>query len=163
LNRPFVLLISIDARGWPRARISRIGSQSLQILHIPRITDQNRKATKCILTLVFATLLTFSSLASGQETSGLSLGNQIALPNVTGRIDHFSVEVKGRRLFVAAVDNHTLKVIDVRVGQPVRTIANLAEPQGVSTTPRPIDSSSPAVLTASRRSSMGPHFKFSRL
>lgn len=87
---------------------------------------------KCrILTLVFATLLTLSSLASGQEPSALSLKTQIALPNVKGRIDHLSVDVKGERLFVASVDNHTLEVIDLKAGKPLRSIADLAEPQGV--------------------------------
>jgi DNA-binding beta-propeller fold protein YncE len=61
----------------------------------------------------------------------LSLKTRIALPNVSGRIDHLSVDVKGQRLFVAAVDNHTLEVIDLKAGQAVHTITDLAEPQGV--------------------------------
>jgi DNA-binding beta-propeller fold protein YncE len=85
----------------------------------------------CIPTLLLASLLTMSSLAAGQGSSVLSLKTQIALPNVNGRIDHLSVDVKGQRLFVAAVDNHTLEVIDLKSGQRVDTIADLAEPQGV--------------------------------
>ncbi len=46
-------------------------------------------------------------------------------------IDHLGVDVKGQRLFVAAVDNHTLEVIDLKSGQRVHTITDLAEPQGV--------------------------------
>ena len=84
-----------------------------------------------ILTLLVVTPLALSSLAAGQESSALLLKAQIALPNVKGRIDHFSVDVKGQRLFVAAVDNHTLEVIDLKAGQPTHTIADLAEPQGV--------------------------------
>lgn len=84
-----------------------------------------------ILTLLVVTQLALSSLAAGQESSALSLKAQIALPNVKGRIDHFSVDVKGQRLFVAAVDNHTLEVIDLKAGRPTHTIADLAEPQGV--------------------------------
>jgi hypothetical protein len=84
-----------------------------------------------ILTLLFVTLSTFSGVAGGQQSSALSLETNIALPNVRGRIDHLSVDLKGQRLFVAAVENHTLEVIDLKAGQPVRTIADLAEPQGV--------------------------------
>jgi DNA-binding beta-propeller fold protein YncE len=84
-----------------------------------------------ILTLAFVTLLTASSLAAGQESSALLLERRIALPNVKGRIDHMSVDVKGERLFVAAVGNHTLEVIDLKAGQPVHTITDLDEPQGV--------------------------------
>jgi DNA-binding beta-propeller fold protein YncE len=76
-------------------------------------------------------LLAFSGAATGQESESLSLETHIPLPNVKGRIDHLSVDVKGQRLFVAAVDNHTLEVVDLKSNQRVRTITNLAEPQGV--------------------------------
>src|SRR5271167_3843327 len=76
-----------------------------------------------------ATLLFLQSLAFGQ--GALSLKTRIPLPNVNGRIDHFSVDVKGQRLFVSAVANRTLEVIDLRAGRRVRTISDLAEPQGV--------------------------------
>src|SRR5947209_10271126 len=78
-----------------------------------------------------ATLLLLNSLAVGQESSALSLTTRIPLPNVKGRIDHSSVDVKGQRLFVAAVANHTLEVIDLKSSKQVRTITDLAEPQGV--------------------------------
>src|SRR3981081_1612968 len=76
-----------------------------------------------ILTLLLITPLALSSLAAGQESSALSLKTQIALPSVKGRIDHLSVDVKGQRLFVAAVESHTLQVIDLKAGHHVRTIA----------------------------------------
>jgi DNA-binding beta-propeller fold protein YncE len=69
--------------------------------------------------------------AIGQEPQVLSLHSRIPLTNVKGRIDHFSVDVKGQRLFVAAVANHTLEVIDLQSGKRVHTITDLAEPQGV--------------------------------
>jgi len=78
-----------------------------------------------------ATLLLVSGLAAGQEPPALSLTTRIPLPNVKGRIDHFGVDVKGQRLFVAGVANHTLEVIDLKSGQRVRTIPDLEEPQGV--------------------------------
>jgi len=69
--------------------------------------------------------------AAAQESEPLSLKGSIDLPNVKGRIDHFSVDVKGQRLFVAGVGNHSLEVMDLQSGKRVRTISNLAEPQGV--------------------------------
>jgi len=79
-----------------------------------------------------ASLLLVSGLAAGQQqTPALSLTTRIPLPNVKGRIDHFGVDVKGQRLFVAGVANHTLEVIDLKSGQRVRTIPDLEEPQGV--------------------------------
>jgi len=88
-------------------------------------------ATFFVTSLILATLLVSSGPAAGQEAQPLSLETHIPLPNVKGRIDHASVDVKGQRLFVAAVDNHTLEVVDLKSGQRVRTIADLAEPQGV--------------------------------
>lgn len=61
----------------------------------------------------------------------LSLEAHIPHPSVKGRIDHFGVDVKGQRLFVAAFENHTLEVVDLKSGQRVHAIGNLAEPQGV--------------------------------
>ncbi len=88
-------------------------------------------ATSWLAPLFLVMLLGSRSPAAGQESQPLSLESHIALPNVKGRIDHFSVDVKGQRLFVAAVDNHTLEVVDLKSGQHVHTISDLAEPQGV--------------------------------
>ncbi len=81
--------------------------------------------------LFLAAMLAWSSSAAAQDSQVLSLKSHIAMPNVKGRIDHFSVDVKGQRLFMAGVGNHTLEVIDLQSGQRVRTIPDLAEPQGV--------------------------------
>jgi DNA-binding beta-propeller fold protein YncE len=89
------------------------------------------KFGSCVPRWLLAPLLALSSLAFGQESTALFLKTHIPLQNVNGRIDHLSVDVKGQRLFVAAVDNHTLEVIDLKSGQRVHTITDLAEPQGV--------------------------------
>jgi DNA-binding beta-propeller fold protein YncE len=81
--------------------------------------------------LMFGMLLVPSSRVVGQEPEVLSLQTHIPLTGVKGRIDHFSVDVEGQRLFVAAVENHTLEVVDLKSGQRVHTISDLAEPQGV--------------------------------
>jgi YVTN family beta-propeller protein len=75
-------------------------------------------------------LLACASLASGQATP-LRLEKTIELPDVQGRIDHMSVDVKGQRLFVSALGNNTVEVIDIKAGKRVKTITGLAEPQGV--------------------------------
>jgi len=90
-----------------------------------------RIPTLFLATIVLASLLLLRGPAAGQEPPALSLETHIPLPNVKGRIDHSSIDVKGQRLFVAAVDNHTLEVVDLKSGRRVHTIADLAEPQGV--------------------------------
>ena len=84
-----------------------------------------------VATLFLVTILGWSGSAGAQDSPVLSLKSHIALPGVKGRIDHFSVDVKGQRLFMAGVGNHTLEVIDLQSGKRVRTIPDLAEPQGV--------------------------------
>jgi YVTN family beta-propeller protein len=76
-------------------------------------------------------LLASASLAPGQATPVLRLEKTIELPDVQGRIDHMSVDVKGQRLFVSALGNNTVEVIDVKAGKRIKTITGLAEPQGV--------------------------------
>jgi DNA-binding beta-propeller fold protein YncE len=78
-----------------------------------------------------ATLLFLNGLVVGQETSVLSLKTHVALPNVDGRMDHLSVDIKGQRLFASALGNNTVEVIDLQSSQRVRTVAGLAEPQGL--------------------------------
>jgi len=73
----------------------------------------------------------FVLLAYGQGNEPLRLAQTIPMPGVEGRIDHLSVDVKGQRVFVAALGNNSLEVIDVAQGKRARTIPGLKEPQGV--------------------------------
>lgn len=59
----------------------------------------------------------------------------IALPGVQRRIDHFDVDPAGHRLFVSALGNHTLEVIDTAAGKRITSIPDLNEPQGVAYLP----------------------------
>jgi YVTN family beta-propeller protein len=80
---------------------------------------------------LFVILLASAALAWGQASQPLRLERTIELPEVQGRIDHLSVDVKGQRLFVSALGNNTVEVIDIKAGKRVKTISGLQEPQGV--------------------------------
>ena len=80
-------------------------------------------------------MLSSSSLAQPPATPALRLIGTVAMPNVDGRIDHMALDVVGQRLFVAALGNNTLEVIDVRNAKLVRTVKGLREPQGVAYAP----------------------------
>ena len=71
------------------------------------------------------------ALAWGQADAPLRLEKTISLPDVQGRIDHMSVDVKSGRLFVSALGNNTVEVLDVNAGKRIATIKGLREPQGV--------------------------------
>ena len=69
-------------------------------------------------------------LSWAQAAQPLRMEKSIEMPEVQGRIDHLSIDVKGQRLFVSALGNNTLEVIDVKSGKRVKTISGLKEPQG---------------------------------
>src|ERR1043166_2548070 len=66
-----------------------------------------------------------------QEASMLNLTKTIPLPGVRGRFDHFAIDAKGRRLFVAALGNNTLEAIDTANGKRLKSITGLHKPTGV--------------------------------
>lgn len=80
---------------------------------------------------LFIVLFLFAASAWGQANQPLRLEKTIELPDVQGRIDHMSVDVAGGRLFVSALGNNTVEVIDIKAGTRAKTIAGLQEPQGV--------------------------------
>jgi sugar lactone lactonase YvrE len=76
-------------------------------------------------------LLTTGAIHAQSDSSLLKLEKEIALPGVEGRIDHFSVDVQGKRLFVAALGNGTIEVLDITKGERTAQIRGLQEPQGL--------------------------------
>src|SRR5262249_30676383 len=46
-------------------------------------------------------------------------------------IDHLDVDVKGQRLFVAALGNNTVEVVDLQKGVRVQSLRGFNEPQGI--------------------------------
>src|SRR5919107_1813609 len=64
-------------------------------------------------------------------TAALEQGQPITLPNGSGRIDHMALDSQADRLFVAALGNNTLEVIDLKAGKDTDEIKGLKEPQGV--------------------------------
>jgi DNA-binding beta-propeller fold protein YncE len=68
-------------------------------------------------------------IAMSQTSSTMELKIRIPMAKVDGRIDHVGVDVAGQRLFVAAFDNRTVEVIDLKAGGQVHTISNFYQPQ----------------------------------
>jgi hypothetical protein len=78
-------------------------------------------------TLLFALLSALS--ASGQDVGALHLEKEIPLPGVEGRIDHFSADAAGQRLFIAALGNGSIEVVDIRREERTAEIKGLKEPR----------------------------------
>lgn len=72
---------------------------------------------------------------AAQSAAPLKLEQTIPLSGVEGRIDHFAFDPAGDRLFVCALGNNTIEVLDLRKGERVRSITGLGAPQGVAYVP----------------------------
>jgi DNA-binding beta-propeller fold protein YncE len=84
------------------------------------------------LTMRLAILVLLSAgLVKAQTKEPLKLEKTIELPEVQGRIDHLSIDVNGERLFVAALGNNTVEVIDLKAGKRAKTVSGVREPQGL--------------------------------
>src|ERR1700680_4934390 len=82
----------------------------------------------CITALL--ALIAVGSLTVAQDKEPLHLVQTIPMPNVKGRLDHMDVDVKGKRLFVAGLENGTFEVVDLQAGKWMRTIPGFKKPQG---------------------------------
>jgi DNA-binding beta-propeller fold protein YncE len=69
------------------------------------------------------------------EDPALQLRQTIPLPGVEGRIDHFAVDAAAERLFVCALGNNTVEVLDLREGARAHSITGLGAPQGIAYIP----------------------------
>ncbi|HXS53603.1 MAG TPA: hypothetical protein VN782_13810 [Usitatibacter sp.] len=78
--------------------------------------------------LVAAILALAAWGAAAATDPALALVDTIPLPGVKGRIDHFATD--GRRIFIAALGNDTVEVLDLESGQH-RSLSGFREPQGI--------------------------------
>src|SRR3989454_3627977 len=79
--------------------------------------------------MVLGLCVFLATAQSQQAPQPLKLVQKIPLPAVKGRIDHISVDLQGRRLFLAALGNRTMEVIDLAAAQPLNTITGFKEAQ----------------------------------
>jgi DNA-binding beta-propeller fold protein YncE len=91
-----------------------------------------RPSLQAIVALVSCYTL---STVRAQTAAPLKLTQTIALPGVEGRIDHFAFDVAGERLFVCALGNNTVEVVDLREGVRVHSITGFGAPQGIAYIP----------------------------
>lgn len=91
---------------------------------------------KSFVLLFTCVLLVSWTKTVAQPPTPLRVAQTIPLSGVEGRIDHLAVDIMGRRLFVASLENNTLEVIDLQAGKRLRHIEGLHEPQGITLCPQ---------------------------
>ncbi|HEY3382113.1 MAG TPA: hypothetical protein VGK32_10120 [Vicinamibacterales bacterium] len=90
-----------------------------------------------IRSLMTVAVAGLASIALTGADQPLALVKTIPLPGVEGRIDHLAVEPGGARLFVAALGNNSLEVLDLSAGRHLASVKGLKEPQGIVHIPTP--------------------------
>ncbi len=76
----------------------------------------------------FAVLLVASYNA---YSATLKLVGTTDLPDISGDVDHLAIDTAGERLFLAAEDNGTLRVIDLKTGKLERTVKGFNTPHSI--------------------------------
>jgi DNA-binding beta-propeller fold protein YncE len=95
---------------------------------------------RCTITLIVLALLTVGCHAEPPSPNAAGLLPQvqtIPLEGVEGRFDHFALDAKTHRLFLAALGNDSVEVIDLTAGKVTHHIRGLAAPQGIAFAPDP--------------------------
>lgn len=75
------------------------------------------------------------AIAVNLQAAPLALKQTILLPGVEGRIDHFAFDAGGGRLFVCALGNNSVEIVDLRKGERIHSVTGLGSPQGVAYVP----------------------------
>jgi len=88
-------------------------------------------------TVYVAVALCYTGIVTvaAQSAAPLKLQQTIPLSGVEGRIDHFGFDAAGERLFVCALGNNTVEVVDLRKGERIHSVTGLGAPQGVAYVP----------------------------
>jgi YVTN family beta-propeller protein len=98
-----------------------------------------RVTMRRLLLPIVATVLAFGAYtprSSARPDSNLPIQvATIPLNGVEGRIDHFGFDAKRKRLFVAALGNDSVEVVDLATGTVTQHIKNLRAPQGIGFSP----------------------------
>jgi DNA-binding beta-propeller fold protein YncE len=81
---------------------------------------------------VFALQATGPSLAAvAADKAPLRLVSTTPLPGIEGDFDHFTADVKGNRLFLAAEEHHTVEVFDLHTGKTLHSITGFDTPHSM--------------------------------
>lgn len=86
------------------------------------------KLRRFLFGLSLAVLATFAVNARAQEKLPLKLVATTPMPGYTGDFDHFGLDLKGNRLFLASENQKTVEVFDLRTGARLHSIEGFAHP-----------------------------------
>src|ERR1700731_3484875 len=74
------------------------------------------------------TLALCALTVKAEDKLPLKLIVTVPMPSFTGDFDHFGLDTKGHRLFLASEDQKTVEVFDLRTGQRIHSIPGFGQP-----------------------------------
>ena len=83
---------------------------------------------RIMLAICLTGLAVFAVKTTAQEKLPLRLVATTPMPGFTGDFDHFGLDLKGNRLFLAAEDQKTVEVFDLRTGKRIHSIEGFGHP-----------------------------------
>jgi DNA-binding beta-propeller fold protein YncE len=78
--------------------------------------------------IAFIAVVAFASKCIAQDKLPLKLVVTTPLPGLTGDLDHFGLDLKGNRLFLAAEDQKRVEVFDLHTGALIHSIEGFGHP-----------------------------------
>ncbi|MDB5277360.1 MAG: hypothetical protein JWR61_2315 [Ferruginibacter sp.] len=86
----------------------------------------------CIAITLVVFCLEGCNAQPSKQSQSLPLITSIALPGVGGRIDHLAFDSTTQRIFIAALGNNSVEVVDLKTNKVIHSITGLSEPQGIA-------------------------------
>jgi len=102
----------------------------------PKTGDGNESLMPIMNRLILGLLCGAAGHLAAAEPAPVRLIATIPLPGVSGRIDHLAMDAPTHRLFVAALGNDTVEVLEVQTSRRLQTLKTGREPQGLAFLPR---------------------------
>src|SRR3989442_2502922 len=112
--------VKVASNVWHTLRVEALGDHFTVTYDNTRVLDARdgtfKEAGKVGLWTKADSVIAFDefSVTARREQEPLSLVRTIDLPRVEGRIDHLAIDSGAQRLFVAALGNNTVEVLDLK-------------------------------------------------
>src|SRR5262249_45783910 len=97
---------------------------------------ESMKATCYLWQIVLSTRISsntagFALAQSPNDSAPLHRIAAVPVPGISGDFDHFAVDEKGGRLFLAGEDHQTLEIFDLQTGRHIKSVAGFGTPHSI--------------------------------
>ena len=113
------------------AKMSRGGMTTQLNAAVPKIIQAANARWHLLGIVTLALVMSTASPARANEAAPLQLLHAVPLPGFSGDFDHFAVDEKGGRLFLAGEDHKTVEVFDLKTSRRLKSITGFGTPHSI--------------------------------